>query len=148
MSRICDQFLQVLTIYLRDHAVDKSPPHLSPIPDQLYIVRGDHHRRVLSDVLRHAVVFVVVLFNDLLLTNLERAQDFAVIFERSSYSKEVLPCLYILRVGGNQGTLREREIVDGVEEIGLTATILSKETMNLPLERDGSLFVVPEIEEG
>lgn len=94
-----------------------------------------------------AGVVVAVFFNDLFLSHLERAQHLVIVLERAFDGEKILTCPYVLGVGCQQGAFCERQVVDGVEEIGFAAAVLPKKAMNLAFEADRDLLVVPEIEE-
>jgi len=96
-------------------------------------------------VLRKAGIVVPVFFHHLFLTRLEGAQHLTIVVEYPLDRKKILPRLYVLGVGGEEGAFRERQIIDGIKQVGFAASVLPQEAMNLPLERDRSLFVVPEI---
>src|SRR3954463_5612917 len=88
MGGVRNKLLEVLTIDLRDHAVYKSSSHLSPIPDQLDVIRCDHHRWIFPDMLRKACVVVPVFLNSFFLANLERAKHLPLVNESPFYRKK------------------------------------------------------------
>jgi len=50
--------------------------------------------------------------------------------------KKFLPRLYVLVSVARRELFVERQIIDGIKQVGFAASVLPQEAMNLPLERD------------
>ena len=67
--------------------------------------------------------------------------------EAAINNKKILAMPYVLSIGGIKKTFTEREIMDGIEEIGLAYPVISREAIDLVGKDQIGLPVVLEIGE-
>ena len=50
--------------------------------------------------------------------------------------KEILIVVHDLRIDGREGTSAERQVIDGIQQVGLTLTVVTDEAIHLRRQRN------------
>jgi hypothetical protein len=133
---------------LADDRVHPLSPHLTAPLNQLCIVRGDHHRGKPTDVVGQTSVELVVAFELLFGTSLDAATHTLFHIQAlkiTLHQHEGLAMRDVLGIDGVEITLAKAQIMDGIENIGLSTSVVAKEAIHLRTQLQICTSVVFEV---
>ena len=142
---IADQLIQIRVIELRDHAVKKLAAAFTSSFDKFGIVRSDQYDRNNPNVFAGFVQCFSVLVDQLFLACLEGTADFQWFFldlKLPLDCKKVLTVRDVQRVAALHRTLGERQVVNGIEDIGFAAAVQPHEAVELWAELQAGFVVI------
>ena len=139
--------LEILAVGLRNDTVDELATEVAAAGDELLVVGRHHDEGELADMRRERLVDLLVPAHLLALATPEDATgDIGAVMAVDG--EELLADADVLHIDRVEIALAEREIVDGVEEVGLAGTVVAHEAVDLGAEGDLDLGVVLEVGEG
>ena len=147
-----NELLQVFLVKLRDDHIEKSPPCLAALVDDVAVVRRYHDERVEPDVVAEAAVFFLVGFHRLAFAGLVGAADAGAVLLHPvdkiavDGEKVGVEADGILVLGGKE-TLAEAEVVDGIEQVGFAAAVLTNNAVDILAEVKLGILVAFEVGE-
>ena len=120
---------------MRNHHIHQLSSLLASAFDERNIRRRNIDERDESDVLRESLILLLVAFEVLLGAPFHAAVDILhipiITLVVALQHEESLVVRDDLRIDGIVGTPAKREIVDGIEKVGLTHTIMADKTVDL-----------------
>ena len=141
---------EIFSVNLRDGVVDEFAALFAVADDELVIVGGDHNDGHHAYVVAHFFVRNIVDAEVFFLSDGEFADYFAVfVFDGSLCfeAHEICTESYVLLIGGVEIAFGERDVVDGIEDIGLAHAIAADEAIHFFRKSKVLSFVVFEIGE-
>ena len=143
---IADEGIQIFLVILRDDHIHEAPATVAAPGYQFDIGRRHHHQGDEADMVRQAAVLLLVALELLLLPALHAAIDFLRRTVRRLieplYHEEIGLVKDVLRVDGVARALTERQVVDGIQQIGLAHAVLPEKAVQLGRERQFHLLQV------
>jgi hypothetical protein len=125
---VTDEIIEVYLIELRDHRIEILSSNFAAFIDKVAVIRRNHYKRKQSDMIRQAVVFLIIQLKLLFVTPFLDARDLvaivAVFVESSVNSKELFIMMYVLRIGGIEIAFTKRKVMYSVEDIGFTGAVI------------------------
>ena len=141
---------KIFPVVLRYYNVHKAASLLAAPGNEFIVGRGHHHKRNCANVVGKTVVVLLVPLELFLLAALEAAGELAVgpAVTRiiALNHKEGLPVRNIGTVDRTYGALAEGEIIDCIEQIGLSHSVASYETVYLARKSKRDIGQIPIIE--
>ena len=132
---VFQQGIEIERIELRYHAVDELTSQVAALVDEVAVVRRDHHQREFAYMVGESVVFFFVETERFLLFALLHTRHHLIVLAvmriQAMDGEKILFMAYVLLVGCPEKALTEREIIDGIEDIGLPCPIESHETIDV-----------------
>ena len=141
---VLQQVQQVFVVGLGEYAVDETAAHVAAAGDNLLVGRRHHDERQLADMFGQGLVGLLVPTHLLALAATQQATGH-VVAVMAVDGEEVLAHPYVLYVYRVEVTLAEREVVDGIEEVGFSSTVVADEAVDIATECYVGLGVVLEI---
>lgn len=148
---VLNEFLQIMRIELRNHAVDEFAPRFAAFGDQIDIGRGNDHKRDKPDVVGEFVVWLAVALEDFLLSFFEAAHDLlgtVFLFEGAIDDEKFLAVLDVLHRERIEIAFPVCQMIDRIEHIGLADAVLADKAIDLAVELEFGLGKILVIEKG
>ena len=127
-------------VILRYHHIHQSPTLVATAVNEQRIRWRDKDDGYEPNVLRQSLVLLLVPLEVLLRASLHATVDRKLIaiarFIGAFYHEEVLLVVDHLRINSGEGTTTERQIVDRIEQVGLTFTVMPDEAVDLSRQFD------------
>ena len=147
---ICYERSKILSVVLRYYNVHKAPSLLAATGNKFIVGRRDHHKRNCANVVGETLVVLFIPLKLLLLTTFETAGKFvvhtAVARIIALNHKERLTVCNIRTIDRAYCTLAEREIIDGIEQIGFPHSVATYKTIYLARKSKRDIGQIPIIE--
>ena len=141
---VLQQMLQVAAVGLREDAVDEATAHVAAAGDDLLVGRRHHDEWQLANMFSQCLVRLLVPAHLLAFPAAEDAACHVVAIVAVD-GEEVVAHAYVLHVDGIKVAFAEREVVDGVEEVGLPRPVVADEAVDIAAEGNVGFGIVLEV---
>ena len=149
---IVNQNVEVLFVELRNDHIEELSSQFAALVDEVAVNRRNHNERVLPDVVAQALVLLRVQLHHLASVALENAADFAgsAVIVADIFAmdgKKIAVEADALMVVRRKITFAEREVMDGIQQIGLPAAVFTNHGVHLLCEIHRGFRVVLEVDQ-
>ena len=148
---VMDQMLEINLVELRDDFVEKLPSHFVAIVDDVAVVRRDHHHGEKPHVVAQPFVFLLVSLQRLCPVLIDTAHLRAVprflVGKIAVQREKIRSQLHRTHILSRKAALPERQIMNGIQQVGLAAAIRTHDAVHVAVEREGGFSVGFEISE-
>ena len=130
---VANQRVQIWLVELADHHVHKLAPFLAATLQQHAVRRREQHDGQQPDVVAQSLVFLARTLERLSGVKLVAAADvlrLAIEFVLPVQHKELLAMCHHLAVGHTVERLAERQVIDGIQQVGLAHTVLPHQAVH------------------
>ena len=140
---IVSKSVDIGPVILRDDHIHQPAAFVATAIDEQRVGGRDKDNRYQPDVLRQTSILLLVALEMLFRTTFHSTIDthficcLGMVFAIGALQhKKILIVVHDLRVDGREGTSAERQVIDGIQQVGLTLTVVTDEAIHLRRQRN------------